>query len=199
MSGLNQRRKTDIERLAQLCRQSGDALQLLDDAAGAGRIIAMQLNAPTAGSTRYPAEVQPVIRFQVELPARYPFEAPVARMRDTPIHHPNVFESGVICVGSKWNPGEGLDIYVARLCRLLTFDGMLVNLNSIAHSAAAHWYTGALRRHPDAFPTAQLQWEQAADKVIRHCPNCNAGLRLPTGKHGVVACPRCRTEFETRT
>jgi ubiquitin-protein ligase len=199
MSGLNQRRQSDLNRLQQLCRQSGGALQITDDAAGSGRIIAFQLNLPTAGSTRYPAQVQAVSRFQIELPARYPFDAPTARMRDTPIHHPNVFESGVICVGSKWNPSEGLDIYVTRLCQLLTFDPLLVNMHSIAHSAAGHWYSRALKRHADAFPTATIQWDKPQEKVLRTCPGCQANLRLPTGRTGRVECPRCQTEFDAQT
>lgn len=198
MAGLNQRRDADLKRLQALCRQSGGELALLDDLSS-DRQIVFQLNLPTAGSTRYPSEAQPVTRFQVDLPARYPFDAPTARMRDTPIYHPNVFESGVICVGSKWNPSEGLDIYVRRLCQLLTFDPLLVNMHSIAHASAGNWYGSALKRHPGAFPTATIQWDKPVETVLRPCPGCGAKLRLPTGRSGTVVCPRCKTEFDTQT
>ncbi len=199
MSGLSKRRDADIDRLKTLEERSRGQLQITHLPKGADNTIRFQLNLPTAGGPEYPTRVQPAIRFQVELPARYPFEAPVARLGDTPVYHPNVFESGVICVGSKWNPSEGLDVYVTRLCKLLTFDGMLVNLRSIAHAAAGNWYSSARRANPKSFPSAVIDWESLQDKVIRACPNCSANLRLPTGRSGAVSCPKCRREFETTT
>lgn len=199
MSGLNKRRDADIDRLRLLEQNSRGQLQILQLPQGASNKIRFQLNLPSASNDKYPTQVLPAVRFQVELPARYPFEAPVARIGDTPVYHPNVFESGVICVGNKWNPSEGLDVYVTRLCKLLTFDGMLVNLNSIAHAAAGNWYGRARRAHPKSFPSAIIDWESVQDKVVRACPHCAANLRLPTGRSGLVSCPKCNREFETTT
>ncbi|MGB7304647.1 MAG: ubiquitin-conjugating enzyme E2 [Burkholderiaceae bacterium] len=199
MSGLNKRRQADIERLERLCAHSRGQLQILSLPSGSNQSIVFQLNLPTAGDARYPGEVQAMSRFRVDLPVRYPFEAPTARMVETPIHHPNVFESGVVCVGSRWNPSEGLDLYVTRLCRLLTFDRMLVNMNSVANSAAGHWYNTAVRKHPDQFPTAAIQWDTPVEKVVRACPACGTKIRLPSGKSGIVQCPKCANDFEART
>ena len=198
MSGLGKRRAADVERIQAMAAASKGQLALT----GTGRdndSLQFTLRLPTAGSADYPRTVQAETRFEVNLPPRYPFDAPTARMRGTPILHPNVFESGVICVGSRWQPSEGLDIYVRRLAQLLCFDPMLVNLRSIAHAHAGNWYDRARRKHPEAFPTASITWPLPGEKVLRTCPGCQARLRLPAGRQGVVSCPRCQHEFELQT
>ena len=134
----------------------------------------------------------------------------MVRLPDGALPHPNVFESGVVCIGSRWRASEGLDLFVRRVARLLCFDPLLVNLQSLANPSAAGWYRAALRRHPEAFPSARIDWpiegEAAAppassqvDRVLRPCPSCGARLRLPAARSGTVECPRCRHAFDTRT
>jgi uncharacterized paraquat-inducible protein A len=102
-------------------------------------------------------------------------------------------------------PGEGMDLFVRRVARLLAFDPLLMNAQSIANAAAQAWYALARQRHPAAFPTdaAALTLavaEPAAEaRVVRACPHCAAALRLPAGRSGTVACPRCGRDFEART
>lgn len=212
MSGLVKRREADIQRLRALAAASRGQLELVGGTVGnTAAPIELIVRLPTAGNARYPQQVQHETRLQISLPARYPFEAPTARIVGTPIFHPNVFESGVVCVGSKWLASEGLDLYVTRIVRLLCFDGMLVNLNSIAHAAAGRWYAQARRQHPASFPTAVPDWTPANDKaltgnetrpvekVVRACPQCGGKLRLPSGRSGAVQCPRCQHEFEVNT
>ena len=86
-----------------------------------------------------------------------------------------------------------------RVVRLLLFDGMLVNLQSVANAAAGRWYARARRDHPQAFPSASINWQPGDDRVIRGCPSCNARLRLPAAKSGWVDCPRCGQAFEVST
>jgi len=198
VSGLEKRRAADVERLRALAAASRGQLQLLAVEQNSS-VLKFRLGLPTAGSEKYPASVQPESRFEVHLPTRYPFEAPTARMSGTPILHPNVFESGVICVGSRWVASEGLDIYVRRLAQLLCFDPLLVNLGSIANSRGGQWYDRARRAHPDAFPTAVIDWSSAAEKTIVACPKCHAKMRLPAGRSGTVACPKCQHEFAAST
>ncbi|MGH1359183.1 MAG: ubiquitin-conjugating enzyme E2 [Burkholderiaceae bacterium] len=198
MSGLSKRREADLIRLRAMAGASAGQLSLTH-ADPDGRRLQFTLRLPTAGTAAYPGTVQPESRFEVSLPARYPFEAPTARMNGTPILHPNVFESGVICVGSRWNPSEGLDIYVRRLAQLLCFDPMLVNLGSIANAAGANWYSKTLRAHPEAFPSARIDWAEAPEKVVRSCPSCQTKMRLPAGQQGAVVCPRCQHEFTAST
>jgi hypothetical protein len=190
-------------------RSDVDLLRALA-AATAGRIVLESLPSPvrpvfvvglacvTAGSPRYPAERESRVGIQVTLLERYPFQAPVAMVR-TPIFHPNVFPSGVICLGTRWIASEGLDIFVQRLVRLVTFDPLLVNTASPANRAAAAWYARTRELHPEAFPTDQVALEQLSERVVRPCPECGRGLRLRRGRSGLVRCPACQAQFETRT
>jgi hypothetical protein len=152
----------------------------------------------TAGNTRYPAERATSATVHVALPERYPFLAPVATVR-TPIVHPNVYASGIICLGTRWLPAEGLDLFVQRLLRLLTFHPLLINATAPANREAAAWYWRTRERHPEAFPTDKDALEQLGERIVRECPSCGRKLRLPRGRSGRVRCPGCANEFEART
>lgn len=170
--------------------------------------IALHLNLPTLASPGLPPQWQASCTIEIYLPARYPFEPPSARVLNK-IWHPNVFLNGNICLGSRWQATEGLDLFVARVARLLVFDPMLVNLNSVANQAAALWYRSALLSHSRAFPSVRpsaTHWLQdprggnsLSPRSLYKCPGCATQLRLPSGRTGVVQCPRCRHEFEART
>jgi hypothetical protein len=210
------RREIDIERVRRLAKASSGRVGIVTlPMAGRPRFV-LDLDYATAGSHQYPQVRQATSRIALDLAARHPFEPPVTTVL-TPIFHPHVFASGVVCIGSKWLPGEGMDLFVQRVVRLLAFDPLLMNPNSIANIAANAWYQAALRRHPDAFPSDAAALALAVDdspdepsaaagaqpasagRVIRHCPHCDAGLRLPAGRAGTVRCPACGREFEART
>lgn len=193
------RREVDIERVRALVTESGGRVGIVTlPSPGHARFV-LDVAMTTAGSPRYPQERRETTRLAIELAPRHPFQPPSASVL-TPVFHPHVFASGLVCVGAKWLPGEGMDVYVKRLVRLLAFDPLLMNAHSIAHAAAQAWYQRALREHPAAFPTdpaaiAMATGEQA--RVVRHCPQCDAGLRLPAGRAGSVRCPKCGHAFET--
>jgi ribosomal protein S27E len=122
----------------------------------------------------------------------------------------------VICLGTRWLASEGLDLFVQRLARLLTFDSLLVNTASPANRTAAEWYARARRQRPDAFPSDRPQFVAAASgagrsrvgwreaetddgRVARGCPSCGRTLRLPAGRRGRVRCPGCGSAFEAST
>jgi hypothetical protein len=210
------RRDVDIERLRALAATSGGRIGIVTlPIAGRPRFV-LDLGYATVGSHRYPAERQPSSRVAIDLAPRHPFLPPVTTVL-TPIFHPHVFSSGVVCIGSKWLPSEGMDLFVHRVVRLLAFDPLLMNPYSIADGAANAWYQSAVRRHPEAFPTdpaalaltvderadvgpASREPEpRATERVIRHCPQCRAGLRLPAGRSGTVRCPACGRDFQTNT
>ncbi|MEZ5650332.1 MAG: ubiquitin-conjugating enzyme E2 [Burkholderiaceae bacterium] len=197
MSGLASRRQADLERVRRLVQGSRGELELLPGS-GESRLH-VRVHRPTAADRHYPRNVLPGFELVIDLPARYPFEPPTVRLGSARVFHPNVFESGVVCVGSRWQSGEGLDLYLMRVVRLLLFDGMLVNLQSVAHDAAGRWYARARREHPDAFPTATIDWRGETDRIVRECPHCHARLRLPAARQGWVDCPRCGQPFEART
>ncbi len=225
------RREVDTAHLRALAAASGGLLQVLAEPSPGSPRFELNLALRTAGSKRYPEQHQGHCRVLITLDPRHPFLPPAATVL-TPIFHPNVFESGVVCMGAKWLPSEGMDLYVRRLVRLLAFDPLLVNTRSAAYSAALAWYTSALRQHPQAFPSdpAALRLGEpqgaaataaspapataaptassassasaasaAPTKVLRHCPHCQTTLRLPAGRSGVVACPRCQQDFEVQT
>ncbi|MBV8189079.1 MAG: hypothetical protein JO339_17690 [Alphaproteobacteria bacterium] len=113
------------------------------------------IRAATAGSSAYPHTKASQIGVEINLPARFPFERPAARIT-TPILHPNVGSSGHICFGTKWIPTHGLDLVVRQIVDIVTFDPMVSNPLSPANGVAAAWYQIAVRRHPRAFPTDRL-------------------------------------------
>lgn len=209
------RLEADQLRLRTLAAASGERIVLLAGPTVALPQVELELRYAIARSERYPADVTRQTRLRIALPARYPFQAPTATVL-TPIWHPNVFPAGVICLGTKWIASEGLDLFVQRLARLLTFDSLLVNALSPANRAAADWYARRLRERPDAFPSdrpvfgdsrrdtvrGRVGWrETVADdgRVERTCPNCARTLRLPAGRRGRVRCPGCGAAFETET
>ena len=204
------RLRSDAERLQALAAASSGriVIESLPDAASPSLVL--RLFYPTAGNSHYPRERQSETRLKIALPGRYPFQPPVASVQ-TPIFHPNVYPSGVVCLGTKWLPSEGLDLFVQRLLRLLTFDPLLVNTASPANREAASWYDRARRRHRDAFPSADpafgqgtkpsssAKWknlDEPAARVLRECPACSRKLRLPSGRSGNVRCPACGRRFE---
>lgn len=210
------RRDVDVERLRSLAATSGGRIGIVTlPVAGRPRFV-LDLGYATVRSPRYPTERQPTSRVAIDLAPRHPFQPPVTTVL-TPIFHPHVFSSGIVCIGSKWLPSEGMDLFVHRLVRLLAFDPLLMNPHSIADAAANAWYQTAVRRNPEAFPTdvaalaltvderagvgcdARDTASVVTERVIRHCPHCRAGLRLPAGHSGTVRCPACGSDFRTNT
>lgn len=209
------RLQADLERLQALASASGGGVVLLQGPTAAVPSSELELRYVVARSERYPADVSRRTRLRIALPGRYPFQAPVATVL-TPVWHPNVFPSGTICLGTKWLASEGLDLFVQRLARLLTYDSLLVNTASPARRAVADWYERARRREPGLFPTdrplfggpaparrsGRVGWKEAPagdPRVARGCPACGRTLRLPAGRRGRVRCPACGGAFETST
>lgn len=205
------RRAADLARLRSLAQASGGKISVLADARPDRYVV--DLRYATVGSRDYPRVKQPASRVVVDLGARYPFQPPAASVA-TPIFHPNVFASGLVCLGAKWLPSEGMDLFVQRIARLLTFDPLLLNLHSAANGEAMHWYRRVAPLYPEAFPTDRvqldiaeapkpgIQWQQGPTddkRVLVPCPQCASSLRLPAGKSGMVRCPKCAREFTTST
>ncbi len=208
------RRAADLERLQGLVAGTGGRIHVVEDGQRSARYV-LDMRFTTAGSSGYPLVKQSSTRLVVDLSSRYPFQAPVATIV-SPIFHPNVFGSGLVCLGTKWLPGEGIDLFILRIIRLLTFDPLLVNLQSAANAQALHWYVQARKTYPGSFPsdrvelagsgikpasraTSGIQWGDSGARVVVPCPRCNTKLRLPQGRAGQAKCPRCTHTFEART
>jgi hypothetical protein len=204
----------DSKRLRALAAASLGKIGVVALAAPGSPRFALDLAFATASSSRYPAERRTHTHLVIDLPARYPFMPPAARIT-TPIFHPNVYPSGTVCLGTKWLPSEGMDLFVRRIAQLITFDPLIVNVHSVANPVALRWYQQALRRFPNAFPAervelalgeeqaASIRWRDSAPsddaRVVHACPHCGASLRLPAGRSGTVRCPRCTRAFEAAT
>lgn len=163
--------------------------------------LSLKLSVPFDRS--FPRAFSEDVALTVTLPSRYPYEGPKVSI-DTSIFHPNVFVNGTVCLGTHWLPTEGLDLFVARIVRLLAFDPLLVNVTSPAHGQAAAWYTDFVLANPDQFPLLNRNshlwlYDPRAERVIVHCPSCRGAIRLPAHKTGTVACPLCQHEFQIQT
>jgi hypothetical protein len=209
MSSASQLRRTqDQQLLLNLIARSDGGIKPKGNLDTHSDRITLELTLPTVASIHYPSDVQRSCTIEIQLPLRYPFAPPLAKVL-SPQWHPNVWPNGNICLGTRWQATEGLDLFVARIVKLLIYDPLLVNLQSMAHSDAGRWYSQTLKCHPSAFPTLQTHaghWlrdprglNQTLIRVEKHCPQCNAKLRLPAGRSGIVQCPKCRNDFEVST
>ncbi len=206
MSAHQLRRQSAVERLRALAAARAGRLVLLEAAPTGGSPIRLEIRCRTAGSADYPARSVDRVGLRINLPARYPFERPQVTVESS-IFHPNVFPSGTVCQGERWIASEGLDLLVRRMVRLVTFHPAHVNPASPANRSAASWYQHQVARTPAAFPTDQVAFDTpaaagptaAGDRVVRQCPHCDQAMRLPAGRAGTVACPRCRRDFTVST
>ena len=212
MSAFDERREQDVRKLKDLQAQSGERVRVTGTSGRPLSDIDVELHFKTAPSKQYPKVVQDVTRIRISLPARYPFVEPTVNIK-TPILHPNVYDSGRICLGVKWLPSFGLDLLVKKIIQIVTFDPIILNEASPANGAALAWYRKARHAHPGAFPTNSLtlhtpepakkiNWqnvEPKKSKVVISCPRCQKRLSVPTGKSGRVRCPNCNELFQLET
>jgi hypothetical protein len=195
-----------------MCAASGGRLVLVSRDTVPPTEITIELACRTAGSNAYPVRAVDRTRARISLPARYPFQAPVVHLAPVTFH-PNVYSSGLVCLGFKWLPTEGLDLLVKRIAQIITFDPAVINTGSPANASAASWYMRALAQSPRSFPTDSLdflsptparpkpQWrdigpgsQQPARKTIQ-CQKCPQQLRVPDIPGTEVRCPRCLHTF----
>ncbi len=197
------RRQSDIELVSRLIDRSGGLLQLRQAFNLSSGQVKLRMHVTTSGDETFPMTRPAHTDFTITLPARYPFASPVVNI-DTAIYHANVFTNGTVCLGTQWQASEGLDLFISRVVRLLTYDPLLLNLQSPANGAAARWYMRASTQSPALFPTivrSDHAWlfDPRAEKIIVRCPACKQAIRLPSGKQGRIDCPQCKTEFEAKT
>lgn len=200
------RRQSDHALIAALVERSGGQLKVVGQFDQHTKQLRLRATLPTSQTNAYPNQTPAPLEFTISFPARYPFEAPSAKV-DTPIFHPNVFTNATICLGAQWSISEGLDQFVARILRLLTYDPQLVNVHSAANATAARWYGQLLTQTPDVFPTisrAQAHWIYEprlapTDRKTIACPHCQQKIRLPalpaTFTSGVITCPSCKADL----
>lgn len=154
MDPLRKRREEDLKKIRDLNSAYPGIVEILNVDSSISKID-LKLKVPTAADASYPRRVQESTVVSIELSARYPFETPRASVQGT-VWNPNVFTNGIFCFGSKWIPTEGLDMFVERIIKILSFDPLIINTQSPANMEASSWYTGAKSSHPAAFPSMRL-------------------------------------------
>lgn len=142
------RLRSDLAKVRALLDRCGDALTL----------EATTGDPPTRYVLRYRCESvtriaddQAVMgkehRAEIKIPSGYPLEPPTVRIL-TPIENPHVFTTGMVCLGSRWQVGEGLDNLVLRVGAILRFEPAYLDFKSPANLAAAHWASAHLADFP---------------------------------------------------
>ena len=95
-----ERRREDLAKVEALAAASGGRLVLVSREGNPPTDITIDLACRTAGSSAYPARAVDRTRARISLPARYPFQPPAVYL--TPVtFHPNVYSSGLVCLGRR--------------------------------------------------------------------------------------------------
>jgi ubiquitin-protein ligase len=156
MSAFAERIRQDLKKLDGLSNQTSGKVKVQKTYGNPPNKLDIVLAYRTAPSREYPRSVQNKTHLQIELLRRYPIEEPKATIK-TPIFHPNVYRSGLICLGTKWLPTHGLDLLVKRIISIVIFDPTLLNSKSPANRDALYWYQKIIRDYPNLFPTDKLE------------------------------------------
>ncbi|MHB1207867.1 MAG: ubiquitin-conjugating enzyme E2 [Rhodospirillaceae bacterium] len=214
MNPLDERRRQDLAKITRLGERSRGRITISEIKGAPLDEAVITLAYKTAPSPRYPHESRDATRIRVVLSSRYPFQEPAIEALD-PLYNPNVYTSGRFCLGAKWLPTEGLDMLVARVAKIITFNPEIVSDRSPANMEAAQWYNAIIAASPDVFPTDRFELEaevapkkmllwsevkgdgapSAQDEGRAICPSCSAKLRVYDS--GTIRCPACESAFET--
>ena len=159
----NARVENDIQKIYELANTSEGRIRILQTLGNPIDKIILQLDYVTVGSSKYPNEKRNSSTVEFALLERYPFVEPKVKFQ-TPILHPNVYTSGLVCLGSKWIPTEGLNLLVKRIVKLLIFDEQILNENSPANRNALIWYLETKKIYPNAFPTDKYSLNESGKK-----------------------------------
>ena len=163
MDALAKRRQEDITKLLELEAEYCGVVAVTRTEGHPANVIEMQITLPTVRNERFPDEVQQINGVRVDLPIRYPFEPPKISIT-TPVWNPNIFPSGLICLGEKWIPTHNLALLLRRVLQILALEPEIINLASPANADAAKWYANARRRDVSLFPTIRLEALRAVPK-----------------------------------
>src|SRR6266404_6061324 len=212
MDAHKRRRDEDLRKIGTMAQEYPGIIEIVGSSGSPISQIRLRLKVPTAPNERYPREVQSVSDIRIDLPSSYPIRPPIVTVT-SPAWNPNIFQSGLVCLGRDWVATQGLDLLILRVIKILAFDPLIVNTIHPANAQAAAWYNRVRARQPDAFPTVNTEalkgerprpgigWrnlEEPPEQVVIDCVACKAKLRVDKGKRLRVRCPKCSTVFEVR-
>lgn len=158
MSSVRQRRLgEDFRMVTELVAASGVALTIIETRGTPPETYVLKYQC--RGIERIDRDA-PVYRIEhrvrIELPAAYPAQQPVAIML-TPIFHPHVFSTSIICLGKRWTPAEYLDSLILRIGAIIQYDPQYFDFLSPANREAASWAQGHMR----LFPVGRCNFREA--------------------------------------
>lgn len=209
MSARDTRIQADIQKIKTLSEKTGGKVQLVSSSSSKIKLsFKYKTVKNSSGTTINSANAE------IVLSSRYPFAEPSVKFLSQ-VFHPNVYDSGQVCLGTKWLPTEGLDLLVERLIKILIFDATILNTQSPASSSALNWYRKKADADRGFFPTdtfntvpnstkKKIQWgskpsDSLDQKIEVKCSECGAKMRVPSGKKLKVTCPKCNSKFEVVT
>jgi len=163
MDAIAKRRQEDVTKLLDLAAEYRGVLAVMRTTGNPVASVELAISLATVRSERYPDERQSVSDVRIDLPTRYPFDPPKFNVT-TPVWNPNIYPSGLICMGEKWIPTHNLAMLVRRVLQILSLDPSIINLASPANTEAAQWYAAARRRDLSLFPTVRLETLRVATK-----------------------------------
>lgn len=166
MDAASERRRGDVAKLERLCSASGGRMRIISRDGNPPTSVTLEINCRTPGSVAYPADAITQTRVRIEMPSTYPLRAPQVYVAPVTFH-PNVFSSGLVCLGAKWLPTEGLDLLVKRVVQIITFDPAVVNTASPANPTASSWYLSVASRSRALFPTDNLPFLSEARPTVK--------------------------------
>lgn len=143
MNPLIKRRENDLKKLQEL-EKKYKFFKIIKVEGNPIKNILAELNLKIPISSKTFANK---IKITIELSSKYPMEPPKFSVKPT-VYNPNVFESGKVCMGSKWMVSNTLDLEVERLLKILVLDPQYININSAANSDAVDWFLLNRRKFP---------------------------------------------------
>ena len=147
------RRARDLESVFALQRRHPARLELTGQAGNPVRELQLAFRIPTAVDDRFPRRRRNGCRTLLEIPAPYPFEPARVTLLDS-VFNPNVFPSGLVCVGWAQGMNWTLGDLVWRVMRILALDPEIISCERPADADAAEWYLEAL--DTGIFPSVAL-------------------------------------------
>lgn len=156
MDAINTRINTDINKINELARISNNKIRIVRTVGNPVNQIDIELRFVTIPSKEYPTKKQLSTHVKIELLSNYPFSPPKATFSPM-VFHPNVYPSGLVCLGSKWMSTEFLDLLVKRLLQILVYDPTVIDVHSAANKEAAGWYQAMAQSNSQMFPTENIK------------------------------------------
>jgi hypothetical protein len=156
MDAQQSRRAADLEGVRALERRWPQLLELRGTEGRPVRALEFLLRIPTARDSAFPRRRRAASRLCLQIPLNYPFEPARVDVLD-PVFNPNVFPSGLLCVGWRAQANWRLADLVTRAMRVIALDPAIVSTAQPANYTAAGWYDRVQDR--GWFPTVDLGLE----------------------------------------